>query len=78
MADYSNLSEEEKRKQIIKDHDKGDSLNDIAERSGYHIKSIRKIIKRFSGRKDMKRVRRARRPKVLGSSDKIAIINYVH
>jgi len=78
MADYSNLSEEEKRKQIIKDHDKGDSLNDIAERSGYHIESVRKIIiKEFNGRKDMKRVRGDGRHKFLGSSDKIAIINCV-
>ena len=77
MTDYSNLSEEEKRKQIIKDHDKGDSLNDIAERSGYHIESVRKIINKFNGRKDMKRVRGDGRHKFLGSSDKIAIITCV-
>lgn len=77
MAKLLNLSEDEKRIHIIKDHEKGDSLSDIAERYAYHIESVRKIIKKFSGRKNMKRAKGAGRPKILGSSDKISIINCV-
>ena len=75
MADYTHLSEERKRAKIIEDFNKGEDIDEIARRVGYHPKSCLRIIKRFSGKKSYKRAKGAGRPQVLGSTDKISIIN---
>ena len=72
MSNYCHLFQEEIREKIVEDDKKGVILRDIANRSGYHIESVRKIINRFSDRKNMQRTRGAGRPKVLTSGDKIS------
>ena len=71
------MSEEQKRVQIVEDHDNGEDINEIARRSGYHVKSCQRIIRRFAKKKSMKREKGAGRPQILGPSDKIAIVNFI-
>jgi len=77
MENYSNLSQEEKRAKIIEDHAKGESLEMIAARSGYHEKSVSRIIRKFRNGKSTKRVKGSGRPQILTSGDKISISNCI-
>jgi Transposase and inactivated derivatives len=71
------MSEEEVRHKIITEYNKGTEFQEIAESSGYHEKSVSRIIRNFNGKKSFKRKKGGGRPQILTSSNKIAISNCV-
>ena len=77
MNKKTKLSEKEIREKIIEDHNKGRSVDEIANRYGYHPSSITKIIRNFKGKKNFNRKKGAGRPQILSQSDKQAIVNCI-
>jgi len=71
------LSEEVIRKVIVLEYKKGKVPAVIAHESGYHIKSVQKIIRKFASKRNYKRRKGAGRPKVLNQSEKTIIRNKI-
>ena len=71
------LSEEVIRKVIVLEYKKGKLPAVIAHESGYHIKSVQKIIRRFASKRIYNRRKGAGRPKVLNQSEKTIIRNKI-
>ena len=70
-------TEEEVRREIVEGHEEGMEIEEIAERSGYHIKSVNRIIQNSSKKKTFKRRKGGGRHPKLTSSDKIRISNCI-
>ncbi len=77
MIDYSNLPEDQTRARILEDYSNGEDIDEIARRSGYHVNSCYRIIRRFKGKRSTKSQKGAGRPRILIQSVKIAVSNYI-
>jgi len=71
------LTEEEVRREIIKDHEEGLDPITITPKYGYHPKSVERIIRRYQGKKSFARRKGAGRPEILNQGEKTSIRNQV-
>ena len=71
------LSEEEIRKKIVLEFKQGMDIEQIAEQSCYHVKSVQRIVRNFSRRKSYKRRKGAGRPQKLTQTQKTQITNKI-
>ncbi len=77
MINYSNLPEDQIRARILEDYSNGEDMDEIARRSGYHVNSCYRVIRRFKGKRSTKRQKGAGRSRILIQSVKIAISNCI-
>ena len=70
-------SEEVIREKIVENHNEEMEIEELASVSGYHAKSVGKIIRNFRTAKNFKRRKGAGRPEILIHGDKVAISNCV-
>ena len=72
-----NMSLEEKRAYIVKEHNKGVSYKELARRTGYHPNSVRNVYTNFCNRRSFNKRNRGGRHNKLQPSAKRAILNSI-
>ena len=63
------------RRCIVEDYREGLDYEEIAVKYGYHIKSVKRIVRKFGEKRNFKRSKGAGRPPSLSRADKISIRN---